>query len=58
MAKFKIVLHEVFQTIVEVEADNVDQAREKVEGMWYESEVGAYNNPRTVNYIEHETWEA
>lgn len=57
MAKFRINLYEVFNTIVEVEADNVDQAREKVEEMWQNSEVGAYNDPCAANYTEHETWE-
>lgn len=57
MAKFRMVLHEELQTIVEVEADSLDEAREIVEDQWAEGKIGIYGDKTHVTYHDHEIWE-
>lgn len=57
MARFRMVLHEELQTIVEVEADSLDEARDIVEEQWDNGEIGIYGGKRNVTYHDHEIWE-
>lgn len=57
MAKFRMVLHEELQTIVEVDADSLDEAREIVESDWHNGEIGIYGDKKHVAYHNHEIWE-
>lgn len=58
MKKFRIELQEVFNTIVEVEANNVDEAKAKVQEMWDNSDIGVWKDPASASYSQYKIWEA